>query len=78
MPSSENDALSQALAMVVGPLLMGLLGAWLDHVVGTGWVFTAVLASWGVIGGFAAAYYRHAAQMAKHDEGKPWVRRSMP
>jgi positive regulator of sigma E activity len=76
LPSSENDALSHALALVVTPLLLGLLGVWIDRIVGTGWVFAALLATFGVVGAFTSAYYRYEARMAKHDEGKPWTRRS--
>jgi len=76
VPSSQNDALSHAAAMVVTPLLMGLFGAWLDNVLGTGWVFAALLATLGVIGAFVSAYYRYEARMAAHDEGKPWTRRA--
>ena len=76
VPSSQNDALSHALAMVVAPLLMGLFGAWLDRRLGTGWVFAALLATLGVIGAVASAYYRYEARMAEHDAGKPWTRRA--
>ena len=76
MPSSQNDALSHAMAMVVGPLLMGLFGAWLDNLLGTGWIFAALFAGLGVIGAFASAYYRYEARMAEHDAGKPWTRRA--
>lgn len=76
MPSSQNDALSHALAMVVAPLCMGLFGAWLDNVFSTGWVFAALLATLGVLGAFVSAYYRYEAQMAEHDADKPWTRRA--
>ena len=76
MPTSQNDALAHAGAMVLFPLVLGLFGAWLDRVLGTGWVITAVLVALGVIGSFASAYYRYEARMAEHDEGKPWTRRS--
>ena len=36
-------------------------------------MFTALLATLGVIGSFASAYYRYEARMAQHDEGKPWT-----
>lgn len=75
VPSSQNDALAHALAMVVTPLLMGLFGAWLDNLLGTAWVFAALLATMGVVGAFASAYYRYEARMAEHDRGKPWTRR---
>ncbi|GMU79229.1 MAG: hypothetical protein AMXMBFR46_20220 [Acidimicrobiia bacterium] len=75
VPSSDNDALSHALAMVVTPLLLGLLGGVIDNVLGTGWVFAALFATFGVLGAFASAYYRYEARMARHDEGQPWTRR---
>lgn len=61
--------------MVVTPLAMGLFGAWLDRLLGTGWIFAAVLVALGIIGAFASAYYRYEAQMAEQDAGKPWTRR---
>ncbi|MFA5884579.1 MAG: AtpZ/AtpI family protein [Acidimicrobiia bacterium] len=76
VPSSQNDALSHALAMVVGPLLMGLFGAWVDRLLGTGWVFAALFATLGAVGAVVSAYYRYEARMAEHDEGKPWTRRA--
>jgi len=76
VPSSQNDALSHALAMVVTPLIMGLFGVWLDNRLGTGWVFAAALATMGVIGAFLSAYYRYQARMAEQDAGKPWTRRA--
>jgi hypothetical protein len=76
VPSSQNDALSHGIAMVVAPLCMGLFGYWVDGLLGTGWVFAALFTAFGVAGSFASAYYRYDAQMAKHDEGKPWTRRA--
>lgn len=76
VPTTENDALSHALAMVVTPLILGLFGVWLDNVLGTGWVFAAILVAMGVIGAFLSAYYRYQAQMAEQDAGKPWTRRA--
>ena len=76
VPSSQNDALSHALAMVVAPLVMGLFGAWLDNVLGTGWILAALFATLGVIGAVLSAYYRYEAQMAEHDADKPWTRRA--
>lgn len=76
VPSSQNDALSHALAMVITPLLLGLFGHWLDGVLGTGWILAALFAAFGVVGAFVSAFYRYDAQMARHDEGKPWTRRA--
>ena len=76
VPSNQNDALSHALAMVVGPLLMGLFGAWVDSLLGTGWVFAALFATLGAAGAVVSAYYRYEARMAEQDAGKPWTRRA--
>ena len=75
VPTAENDAFAHAGAMVLFPVALGLLGAVIDRALGTHWVFTALLATLGVIGSFASAYYRYEARMAQHDEGKPWTRR---
>jgi hypothetical protein len=76
MPTSQNDAFAHAATMVVFPLLLGLLGTVIDHALGTQWVFAAVLATVGVIGAFASAYYRYQARIAQCDAGKPWTRRA--
>ena len=75
IPTAENDAFAHAGAMVLFPVVLGLLGVVIDRALGTHWVFTALLATLGVIGSFASAYYRYEARMAQHDEGKPWTRR---
>ena len=76
MPTSQNDAFAHAAAMVLYPLLLGLFGAWVDRMIGTGWVVAAVLVTLGVIGSFVSAYYRYEARMAEQDAGKPWTRRA--
>jgi uncharacterized membrane protein YeaQ/YmgE (transglycosylase-associated protein family) len=76
IPTSQNDAFSHAVARVVTPLIAGLIGAWIDNRVGTGWVFTAVFVALAIVGAFASAYYHYEARMAAHDEGKPWTRRA--
>ena len=50
VPSSQNDALSHGIAMVVAPLCMGLFGYWLDGVLGTGWIFAALFTTFGIAG----------------------------
>jgi hypothetical protein len=75
VPTAENDAFAHAGAMVLFPVVLGFVGVVIDRALGTHWVFTALLATLGVIGSFASAYYRYEARMAQHDEGKPWTRR---
>ena len=75
IPTSQNDAFAHAAAMVLFPLLVGLFGAWLDGLLGSGWVITALLVTLAIGGSFASAYYRYEARMAEQDAGKPWTRR---
>ena len=56
------------------PVLLGLLGWWIDGLLGTGPVFLALLAGFGVASSFASARYRYERRIAQHDDGKPWAR----
>jgi hypothetical protein len=73
--SGNEDAWSHAVALVLFPVLLGLLGAWVDSRTDTRPVFLLLLAAFGVVGAFASAYYRYDARMAEQDAGKPWMRR---
>ena len=77
-PTYENDALAHAMALVAVPVLLGLLGAWLDGLAGTRPLLLLVLGAFGVACSFASAYYRYESRMARHDEGKPWARKGGP
>ena len=74
-PTYDNDALAHAMALVAVPVLFGLLGAWLDSLLGTRPVLLLVLGGFGVACSFASAYYRYEAKIARNDEGKPWARK---
>jgi len=73
--SGYGDPLTQALTLVVAPVLFGLLGAFIDSLLDTGPVFLLVLGLLGVFGACLTAYYEYEARIARHDEGKPWARR---
>lgn len=73
-PSADDDAISLAMAMVALPVVLGLLGWWIDGLLGTGPAFLIALASFGVVSSFASAWYRYERRIAEHDEGKPWAR----
>ncbi len=75
-PASYNDGLTQAITVVVAPLLFGLLGAWIDATLGTGRIFTVGLALFALAGVAVSSYYRYLDTSAKLDEGKPWTRRA--
>ena len=70
-----TDALSTSLTFVLGPLMFGLLGAFLDGIFGTGRVFTVLLAIIGLIAVATTIYYRYQAASAAEDAGKPWEKR---
>jgi F0F1-type ATP synthase assembly protein I len=70
-----GDGLTQALTLVVAPVLFGLLGALIDHVLDTSPLFLLLLGFLGVLATSVTAYYEYGARIARHDEGKPWTRR---
>jgi F0F1-type ATP synthase assembly protein I len=69
-----GDGLTQALSLVVGPLLFGLVGAFVDSRLGTGPVFLLAFGLFGVLAAAVTAYYEYRGRVARHDEGKPWAR----
>ena len=69
-----GDGLTQALTLVVGPVLFGLLGAFVDSKLGTGPLFLLVFGLFGVLAACVTAYYEYRGRIARHDEGKPWAR----
>ena len=75
IPPPEGDALSHGLAMASVPVVFGLLGWWVDSLVGTGPIVLIALAVFGVASSFASAYYRYEQKISRHDEGKPWMRK---
>ena len=70
-----GDGVSQALELVVAPVLLSLLGAFLDHELGTGRLLLVIFVIFGFLGAFVTAYYEFQARAARHDQGKPWTRR---
>lgn len=69
-----GTGMSQSLELVVGPLLLALLGVWIDSLAGTAPVFAISLLVFGAIGATISAYFRYQARAQAHDEGKPWAR----
>ncbi len=61
--------------MIGPPVILGVLGWFLDSRLGTGPGFLISLAAFGVAGVFVKTYYEFQARSARHDEGKPWARR---
>ena len=69
-----GDGLTQAVEMAVTPVVLALLGLWIDGRVGTRPAFTLLLLVFGIVGVFVKAYYHYEARAAALDEGKPWQR----
>lgn len=70
-----GDGLSQAVSLVITPLLFALLGAALDGWLGTRPVLTVVFAVLAAAGMFVSTYYQYRARMDAADEGQPWARK---
>jgi len=71
-----GDGLTQALTLVVGPVLFGAIGALLDSKFGTAPILMLVFGLFGLIASAVTAYYEYEGRMARHAEGKPWARRT--
>ena len=72
-PAGSGDGFSQALGLVLGPVIFAFIGRGLDTLFGIIPVLTILFAILGVIGSFATAYYRYIADMDQLDHGKPWM-----
>jgi len=70
-----GEALAQAFEFAVIPVLFGLLGIWLDGVLGIRPWLTVVLLVVGITGVVARAIYVYKARVEAEEEGKPWTRR---
>lgn len=60
--------------LAMAPVLMALIGLWLDKTLGTVPVFTILLAVVGVVGSTVKVLYVYKAQMAEETAGAPWNR----
>jgi F0F1-type ATP synthase assembly protein I len=71
----SDDGISQALSLVVGPVLFAFLGYLLDEKLGTGPLFLLVFGILGFLGAVVALYFRYQAAIEKEEADKPWNRR---
>lgn len=58
--------------LVLGPLLMALIGFFLDRWLGTLPWLTVSLGVFGLVGACVNLYYRYQLEMAEHDANAPW------
>lgn len=69
-----DDANVRAIQLVVTPLLMALLGVFLDHKFGTRPFIAIGLGVLGLFGECVRAYTSYTIKMKQAEEGKPWTR----
>jgi F0F1-type ATP synthase assembly protein I len=58
--------------LVLGPLLMALIGFFLDRWLGTVPWLTVTLGVFGLVGACVNLYYQYQREMAEHDATAPW------
>jgi F0F1-type ATP synthase assembly protein I len=80
---SERRELTQSMhrsagsfELVASPVLLGLLGFWLDRTFTTTPYLTIVFCVLAVVGAATKIYIGYDREMSVHDEGKPWATRS--
>jgi hypothetical protein len=72
-PPSEPWANGSAsYEFVVSPVVLALLGLWLDRTVGTTPVFCVIGAVLGLVGATISIYYGYRNRMAELAEKAPW------
>jgi F0F1-type ATP synthase assembly protein I len=75
MNQGFGDGMSRAFELVVTPMVFGAIGFLIDQIVGTTPWFTAVLATFGVIGTFVRLWYGYDQEMRSHEAAGRWARR---
>ena len=65
-----------AYELVLSPFLLALIGYALDRWLGTVPLLTILFAVVGLVGACIKLYYSYNVEMAEHEKGKPWAKRS--
>jgi F0F1-type ATP synthase assembly protein I len=58
--------------LALAPVIMALLGLWIDRTLGTTPLFVVLLAVFGMAGAAVKIVYQYRHQMAEHDSSAPW------
>ena len=69
-PPAEGDVLAHGMTMIAAPVSFGVLGWWIDSLLGTSPIFLLVLAAFGVAASFASAYYRYEQRVSASRRGQ--------
>jgi F0F1-type ATP synthase assembly protein I len=67
-------ALTNAFDIALVPVMFAGIGWLIDRGLGTGWVFTTILAIVGLVGVFVKLYYRYTSEMTQLEASGPWRR----
>jgi F0F1-type ATP synthase assembly protein I len=59
--------------LALAPVMLALIGLWLDRTLGTGALFAVLLAVLGVVGASVKAYYSYGHSMRQLQEQGPWA-----
>ena len=59
--------------LALAPVILALLGLWLDRTVGTVPLFTLVFALVGILGSFTKVYFEYRNSMEEMETNAPWV-----
>ena len=70
---NASDGYTLAFELVLTPLLMALLGHFVDRAVGTGVLVALSFGVIGLLGVSYRAYVAYTARMKQLAEGKPWA-----
>jgi F0F1-type ATP synthase assembly protein I len=71
-----SNALSHAFELAGTTVIFVLIGLWIDGRVGTKPLFTVILGLFAVVGLGVRAYFRYQIQIARDEEGKPWLHKT--
>lgn len=67
-------ALTNAFDIALIPVVFAGIGWLVDRGLRTGWVFTAILATVGLVGVLVKLYYRYSTEMSELEASGPWRR----
>jgi F0F1-type ATP synthase assembly protein I len=71
-----SNALAQAFEIVATLVIFVLLGLWIDGRADTRPLFTVAFALFAVVGISVRTYYSYRSQVARDEEGKPWLQKN--
>ena len=71
-----GDGLSSAVEMAVTPVILTLIGLWVDGRAGTTPWIAVSCALFGMIGGFVKAYYVYVHKSEEEEAKRKWLQRT--